>query len=52
VITKDHSLSAQWEHTVLVTDTGVDVLTLGANGGEGARGSQPTGAGQPADRQH
>jgi len=32
VITKDHSLSAQWEHTVLVTDSGVDVLTLGANG--------------------
>jgi methionyl aminopeptidase len=30
VITKDHSLSAQWEHTVLVTDAGVDVLTLGA----------------------
>lgn len=28
VITKDHSLSAQWEHTVLVTDTGVEVLTL------------------------
>ena len=23
VITKDHSLSAQWEHTVLVTDTGL-----------------------------
>jgi len=32
VITKDHSLSAQWEHTVLVTDTGFDVLTLGARG--------------------
>jgi methionyl aminopeptidase len=32
VITKDHSLSAQWEHTVLVTDTGVEVLTLGAAG--------------------
>jgi methionyl aminopeptidase len=32
VITKDHSLSAQWEHTVLVTDTGVEVLTLGAQG--------------------
>jgi methionyl aminopeptidase len=32
VITKDHSLSAQWEHTVLVTDTGVEVLTLGARG--------------------
>lgn len=31
VVTKDHSLSAQWEHTVLVTDRGVDVLTLGAD---------------------
>jgi len=31
VVTRDHSLSAQWEHTVLVTDTGVDVLTLGAH---------------------
>ena len=30
VITKDHSLSAQWEHTVLVTPEGHDVLTLGA----------------------
>jgi methionyl aminopeptidase len=30
VITKDHSLSAQWEHTVLITDTGFEVLTLGA----------------------
>jgi len=30
VVTKDHSLSAQWEHTVLVTERGVDVLTLGA----------------------
>lgn len=27
VVTKDHSLSAQWEHTILVTDTGYDVLT-------------------------
>ena len=27
VVTKDHSLSAQWEHTVLVTDTGHEVLT-------------------------
>jgi methionyl aminopeptidase len=32
VVTKDHSLSAQWEHTVLVTDDGVEVLTLGASG--------------------
>lgn len=30
VVTKDHSLSAQWEHTVLVTENGVEVLTLGA----------------------
>ncbi len=30
VVTKDHSLSAQWEHTVLVTESGVDVLTLSA----------------------
>jgi methionyl aminopeptidase len=30
VVTKDHSLSAQWEHTVLVTATGYEVLTLGA----------------------
>ncbi len=27
VVTKDHSLSAQWEHTVLVTPTGFEVLT-------------------------
>ncbi len=28
IVTKDHSLSAQWEHTVLVTATGYEVLTL------------------------
>lgn len=28
VVTKDHSLSAQWEHTVLVTKTGHEILTL------------------------
>ncbi len=27
VVTRDRSLSAQWEHTVLVTDTGYEVLT-------------------------
>lgn len=27
VVTKDHSLSAQWEHTILVTDKGYEVLT-------------------------
>lgn len=30
IVTKDHSLSAQWEHTVLVTDSGYEVLTLSA----------------------
>jgi methionyl aminopeptidase len=28
IVTKDHSLSAQWEHTVLVTAGGYEVLTL------------------------
>lgn len=28
VITRDKSLSAQWEHTILVTDDGAEVLTL------------------------
>jgi methionyl aminopeptidase len=28
VVTRDHSLSAQWEHTVLVTDSGYEILTL------------------------
>ena len=28
VVTKDRSLSAQWEHTILVTDDGYEVLTL------------------------
>ncbi len=27
-VTKDRSLSAQWEHTILVTDTGFEILTL------------------------
>ena len=30
IVTKDRSLSAQWEHTVLVTDTGYEVMTLSA----------------------
>ena len=29
VVTKDHSLSAQWEHTILITKNGFEVLTLG-----------------------
>ncbi len=30
IVTRDHSLSAQWEHSVLVTETGYEVLTLSA----------------------
>jgi len=30
IVTKDHSLSAQWEHTVLVTPAGYEVLTVSA----------------------
>lgn len=28
IVTKDHSLSAQWEHTVLVTEDSYEVLTM------------------------
>ena len=28
VVTQDHSLSAQWEHTILVTNNGYEILTL------------------------
>lgn len=31
IVTRDRSLSAQWEHTILVTETGVEVLTLSAD---------------------
>lgn len=30
VVTRDRSLSAQWEHMVLVTETGYDILTVSA----------------------
>jgi methionyl aminopeptidase len=30
IVTKDRSLSAQWEHTILVTETGHEVLTVSA----------------------
>jgi methionyl aminopeptidase len=30
IVTKDRSLSAQWEHTVLVTDQGFEILTVSA----------------------
>ena len=31
VVTKDRSLSAQWEHTILVTNSGFEVLTVSPN---------------------
>jgi len=31
IVTKDRSLSAQWEHTIAVTETGHEVLTLSAD---------------------
>ncbi len=34
IVTKDHSLSAQWEHTVLVTESGFEVLTVSAGARE------------------
>jgi methionyl aminopeptidase len=30
IVTKDRSLSAQWEHTILVTETGYEVMTISA----------------------
>jgi methionyl aminopeptidase len=37
VVTKDRSLSAQWEHTILVTEDGHEILTLRAD----ERGQDP-----------
>ena len=28
VVTRDHSLSAQWEHTLAVTETGYEIMTI------------------------
>ena len=42
IVTKDHSLSAQWEHTVLVTESGFEVLTVSA--GTPARPALPARA--------
>jgi methionyl aminopeptidase len=52
IVTKDRSLSAQWEHTVAVTETGYEVLTLSAGspaapafaGTAGATAPAPAGA--------
>jgi methionyl aminopeptidase len=34
IVTRDRSLSAQWEHSVLVTETGYEVLTVSAGSPE------------------
>ena len=41
IVTKDHSLSAQWEHTVLVTESGFEVLTVSAQMPAPARTATP-----------
>jgi methionyl aminopeptidase len=46
IVTRDRSLSAQWEHTVLVTDTGYEVLTCSA-GSPPAPAFAPSGYGKP-----
>ena len=44
IVTRDRSLSAQWEHSVLVTDTGYEVLTVSA-GSPAAPAFAPLGYG-------
>jgi methionyl aminopeptidase len=43
VVTKDHSLSAQWEHTLLVTRSGYEVLTVSKGAPERGTGAPFTG---------
>ena len=47
IVTRDRSLSAQWEHTVLVTETGYEVLTVSA-GSPPAPAFAPNGYGKAA----
>ena len=47
IITRDRSLSAQWEHTVLVTDSGYEVLTVSAGSPQPPEFA-PLGYGTPA----
>jgi len=39
VVTKDHSLSAQWEHTVYLTEQGCEILTLSPSLAQGQSAS-------------
>jgi len=47
IVTRDRSLSAQWEHTVLVTETGYEVLTVSA-GSPAPPAFATAGYGRPA----
>ncbi len=47
IVTRDRSLSAQWEHTILVTETGYEVLTVSA-GSPAAPEFAPLGYGRAA----
>ena len=47
IVTRDRSLSAQWEHTVLVSETGYEVLTVSA-GSPPPPDFAPLGYGTPA----
>ncbi len=44
IVTRDRSLSAQWEHTVLVTETGYEVLTLSPGCAPAPAFAAPAGA--------
>ena len=62
IVTRDRSLSAQWEHSVLVTDTGYEVLTVSAGsptppafamlgyGGQASAAATPAEPAMPAVR--
>jgi len=49
IVTRDHSLSAQWEHTVVVTADGVEVLTLSGKRRRPRR-SSPSASRSPPER--
>ncbi len=44
IVTRDRSLSAQWEHTILVTETGHEVLTMSAGAAPQPESTKITGA--------
>lgn len=44
VVTKDGGLAAQYEHTLLITPDGAEILTLGGGGGAAAAADAPRAA--------